>query len=135
MDNRSSLFSSDSARHRDSLLKSTCLRMGIEPIINVVMPNHTHDVFLTDDVTKISDLYKCINRGTAVFIKNEKLKKFNQSIQRVFNPSLGFVVIKNRRQFFELIKYLYDNPSYLKESGEFVPYSCFDLWEKRYFKP
>lgn len=134
-DNRTNLFSGDAARHRDGLLKNMCPGLGIVPIINVIMPTHTHDVFLTDDVEKIRFLFRNLNRGTFVFIRNERAEKFRQSIQTVFANQPGYVVIKTREQFFCLIKYLYDNPAYLRQNGEFIPYSCFDAWEKGYFKP
>lgn len=135
MDNRSGLFSADAARHRDALLKSQCITLGIKPLINVVLPTHTHDVFLTDDVKKISMLFANVNRGTPVFIRKERKSKGKRDVEKVFSKSIGYVAIKTRAQFFILFKYLYDNPSYLKDSGDFVPYSCFDAWEKGYFKP
>ena len=35
---------------------------------------------------------------------------------------------------FFLGKYLFDNPAYLKEEGRIVPYSCFWMFEKSYFR-
>lgn len=134
-DNRTNLFSLEAAKHRDWLIKNACPEYEILPVINVIMPTHTHDVFLTNDVKKISAMLKNVNRGTAVFIRKERELKYKQKTQEVFAKYPGFVAIKNRLQFICLIKYLYDNPAYLKASGDFVPYSCFDAWEKGYFKP
>lgn len=135
VDNRINLFSIDSAKHRDLLMKSVCQNMGILPIMNVIMPSHTHDVFLTDDVKKIGIMLRNVNRGTSVFIQKERLLKYGKKPDKVFSRYPGFKPIKSREQFFNLIKYLYDNPSYLKSQGLFVPYSCFDYWEKGYYKP
>ena len=135
LDNKRKLFNQESAMHRDILVKNLCVKYNVIPIASVILPTHTHDIFIADDISNISNVLRYANRGTSTFIRNERAQKNMSELKHIFVTCPGYVAIKTRQQLMYLVKYLYDNPAYLKQSGEYIPYSCFDSWEKNYFKP
>lgn len=132
--NRNNYFNNTTAKYRDRLLKSLCEKYNVIPLCNVIMPSHTHDLFFCKDFCDIEKLLKSLNTRVAKFIKQERIRDGKNITERIFDTSPAYKRIDNLGYLFFLFKYFYDNPQYLRKNNQFVPYSCFDMWEKGYYK-
>ena len=51
----------------------------------------------------------------------------------VFSKSPAYIVLKDPVSVLCEGKYVFDNPAYLRAEKQFVPHSCFWMFEKNYF--
>ena len=130
------IFSGDVAKYRHSLLCKLCADKGVTILFSVAMPTHTHEVFITPNWETLSETIRILNTNVCKYIKKEMIKKGrkNTVVTKLFCDCPIYAIVKDIRYLFFLGKYIYDNPLYLKEEGRIVPYSCFWMFEKGYFK-
>lgn len=131
--NHKNYYSFESARYRDYLLKNICSKTGIVPLINVTMPNHSHDVLYSKDFSKIQSLYSLLNCRVSRFVKKDRQTILNKETALVFQQRPTYTPVENRSQLFYLVYYLFHNDDFLRESGKVAPYSCFADWAKGNF--
>ena len=125
-------FSLNSAKYRTHLLHEICRKNKVIVLCSIVMPTHTHDVFYSSEFSNIQHTVQAVNTAVSKYISKER----NYSKKEpVFADLPSYERISDKSHLFYLFKYLYENPQYLKKEGKHVPYSCFDQWEKNYFKP
>ena len=104
-------------------------------ICQVVMPNHIHEIYYTEDVFNIVKLRQISARTTSTFMKKvQRQKNYDKIAEKLFERSPGYAPIKDSCQFLIALKYIKDNDLYLRETGSKAPYSCFDDWDKNNFK-
>jgi len=127
--NREAVFSAEVGKYRHNLLCKICADHGVIVIYSVVMPNHTHDVFAAESLDKISYVMKILNTKVSQYIRKRQPDKY-VNYSSMFDGRPTYKPVKNRVYLFYLGMYLYENPSYLKNN--FVPYSCFWMFEKGY---
>jgi len=129
--NHRNFYSFDAARYRDSLIKSTCKTHNVLLVMNVIMPNHTHEVFYSPDFSNIQAVIQIVNSKTSHFISNERRNIYGKETAKVFQFRPVYTPILNRNQFFYLIYYLYHNYDFLREANKDVPLSCFEMWKQK----
>ena len=104
-------------------------------ICQVVMPNHIHEIYYTEDIRNISRLRQVAARTTSAFMKKvHKQRNYDRIGEQLFERNPGYVPIKDSRQFLTVLKYIKDNDRYLRETGSKAPYSCFDDWDRKNYK-
>lgn len=133
--NYGSIFSPSTAKYRQHMMIKFCQDNGVLPLCNVIMPNHTHDLFYSEKFENISKILKILNSAVTRYAHNEKASKGQTNHERLFAGAPSYERIKDKAHLFYLFKYFYDNPAYLRNENQFVPFSCFDMWEKGYYKP
>lgn len=133
--NYNSIFSLDIAKYRTHMMFNLCEKNHVIPLCNVIMPNHTHDLFYCQSFADIAKVMRLLNSLVSKSVKREKSLNNRKHYDPVFMTLPSYERISEKRHLFFLFKYFYDNPKYLKEEGKFVPFTCFDMWEKEYYKP
>ena len=130
------IFTSEAAKYRHSLLCKLCSDRNVTIVFSVTMPNHTHDVFFTPDWETLAEIIRLLNSQVSRFIKKEMAKRGRRISEntKIFEDYPSYVIVRDIKYLFFLGKYLFDNPAYLKEEGRIVPYSCFWMFEKSYFR-
>ena len=128
------LFTPSSAAYYHNNVFKQCPQHHVTPICAVVMPSHTHEIFYCDDVRDISSVRKAACRASTVQIKADLRSKDYSVPSRIFDRKPGYVAIKNRRQLLITLKYIKDNDQYLQTKNSKAPYSCFEYWEKDFFR-
>lgn len=118
------IFYSDTGLYRNRLLCRLCESYGITLIFSVTMPNHTHDVFMTERWEDLSTVIRILNTQLGHFIRTNAKKKYLKGM-KVFDPHTLYVAIKDIASLIYVGKYIHDNPTYLLEQNRSVPYSCF----------
>lgn len=132
---RLNLLSCETGWYYHSMIESKCVEYDVLLLCQVVMPNHTHEIYYTEDVRNISRLRAMACRQASALMRKDRAMRNARPIERLFEPRPGYVAIRNTKQLLIAMKYLRDNDRYLRESGEKVPFSCFDYWEKKHYKP
>lgn len=129
------IFSREIAAYRHDLLCKLCAERGVTILFSVTMPNHTHEVFMTPDWKILPDILKNLNMNVSKRIR-EKARAEGRSFdgKRLFNYCPTYAIVQDIIYLFYLGKYIFDNPHHLEEEGKFVPYSCFWMFSKGYFK-
>lgn len=133
--NYSTIFSINASKYRQHMMVKLCQDNRVLPLCNIIMPNHTHDLFYAEKFENIQKVMKILNSLVTRFSNREKALKNSRSQDRLFMGPPSYERVSDKVHLFFLFKYFYDNPNYLKQSNQFVPYSCFDMWEKGYYKP
>lgn len=133
--NFSSIMSLNAAKYRQHMMIKLCEDNGVIPLCNVIMPNHTHDLFYAEKFDSIPKVMKILNSLVTRFSIKERDTKGQKSLEKLFMGLPSYERVADKSHLFYLFKYFYDNPAYLKETRQFVPFSCFDMWEKGYYKP
>ena len=129
---KETIFYRDVAAYRENLLGKLCPEYGLTILFSVVMPNHTHDVFLTPEWEKLPDMLRNLNRNVSRYIRKHYPEKAKHG-KRIFDHCPAYVPVKDIGQLFYLGKYIFDNPRYLEKEGRRVPGSCFWMFEKAHF--
>ena len=110
-------------------------KYGVLLVCQVVMPNHIHEVYYTEDVRNISKLRQVAARTSSNFMKRlQKQKNYEKIGERLFERNPGYIPIKDSCQILTVLKYIKDNDKYLRAAGSKAPYSCFDDWDKKNYK-
>lgn len=146
------IFSVEAATYRHNLLCRLCAQEGIVILFSVTMPTHTHEVFLTSDWQSLSKVIRILNVQVSRFIRNELVekairrakeesKRVNEDYlrekerrHRIFDNRPTYIAVRDIVYLMFLGKYIFDNPVYLKAEGKAVPFSCFWMFEKNYFR-
>lgn len=146
------IFSVEAATYRHNLLCRLCAREGIVILFSVTMPTHTHEVFLTPDWKTLSKVIRILNLQVSRFIRNELVEKAvrrakeegkrvnedylreKESKHRIFDNRPSYIAVRDIVYLMFLGKYIFENPVYLRAEGKTVPFSCFWMFEKNYFK-
>lgn len=146
------IFSLEAATYRHNLLCKLCAEEGIVILFSVILPTHTHEVFLTPDWETLAKVIRVLNLHVSRFIRKELINKaikrareegrpINESFlrekerhHRIFDNCPSYVIVLDMAYLLFLGKYIFDNPAYLKEAGKPVPFSCFWMFERNYFK-
>ncbi len=126
------VFYSDTAEYRHSLLCRLCEERGITILFSVTMPNHTHDLFLTPSWDLLSEVFRILNMNVAKYIRKGNPKRFKQGF-RILRRYPTYVAIRDVVTLFYVGKYIFDNPAYLLQEKKFIPHSCFWMFEKGHF--
>ncbi len=116
-------------------ISSGCGRFEVVPICSVVMPTHTHDIMYSDNIMNISKLRSVACRVISQSYRSDNRIKGFSVPDHLMERHPRYVAIENRCQLLVSMKYIKDNDLYMREAGNRSPYSCFDKWEKNYFKP
>lgn len=132
---RRNLLSGEVGWQYHTVIESKFPEYEVLLLCQVVMPNHVHEIYYAPDVRNISKFRAAACRQATVIMKHYRASKNQSPVERLFDPDPGYVAIKNTRQLLITMKYLRDNDKYLRETGEKVPFSCFEYWEKQYYKP
>ena len=132
---RENLLVGDVPWYYRSLIESNCPAYRVLPICQVIMPNHVHEIYYTDNIDNISELRRIACCHSTVMMRKYRKKQNYSDIEHLFEPDPGYVAIKDSKQLLTTLKYIRDNDLFLKEKGDKAPYSCFEYWEKGYFKP
>ena len=146
------IFSVETATYRHNMLCRLCVQEGIVILFSVTMPTHTHEVFLTSDWKALSKVIRIVNVQVSRFIRNEFVEKTvrrakeegrqvnedylreKESRHRIFDNRPTYIAVGDIVYLMFLGKYIFENPVYLKAEGKTVPFSCFWMFEKNYFK-
>ncbi len=146
------IFTSEAATYRHNLLCRLCVEEGIVLLFSVTMPTHTHEVFFTPDWKTLARVIRILNLHVSRFIRkesvgravkrakeegrtvNESFLKEKEKRHRIFDNCPTYILVPDLVYLLFLGKYIFDNPNYLKEAGRSVPFSCFWMFEKNYFK-
>lgn len=126
------LFLGDVAQYRNQLLCRMCAARGVTILFSVIMPNHTHEVFMTDNWKLISDIMKSVNTNVTKYI-HKNHKEMQKRKPRLFEPDILYVAIKDVGSLLYVGKYLYDNPLYLGDSPKVKPLTCFWCFARNYY--
>lgn len=118
-----------------NVISSCCSKYDVVPICSVVMPSHTHDIMYSDSVYNISKLRSNACRVISQSYRTDSKNRGFLVPDHLMERSPRYVAIENRAQLLQTMKYIKDNDLYLRNDGNRSPYSCFDKWEKNYFKP
>lgn len=126
------LFNSDIARYRHQLLCELCIRFNVTIIYSIVMPTHTHDVFLARGWDDISHVMQALNVNLTKYVGHRYPRRKGL---RMFSERPQYTVVKEMLHMFFLGKYVEDNVSSLEKEGRKAPYSCFWMFEEGHFPP
>ena len=118
-----------------STIASCCSKYGVVPICSIVMPTHTHDIMYSDNIINISNLRTVACRVTSRLYRKDCISRGFSVPDHLMERHPRYVAIENRAQLLNTMKYVKDNDQYLRDEGSRSPYSCFEKWEKKYFKP
>lgn len=124
--NGETIFYPEIGQYRNRLLCKLCEERNITIIFSVAMPNHTHDVFLTEQWKDLSIVMRILNTHLSHYIR-ERSKKNYQPNWKIFDPNILYIAIRNISSLFYVGKYIHDNPSGLVESNRKIPFTCFWL--------
>ena len=128
----STIFYSDTAEYRHSLLCKLCEERRITILFSVTMPNHTHDVFLTPSWETLAEVFRILNTNITKYIRKAHPKKYKAGF-RILRRYPTYVPIRDIVTLFYEGKYIFDNPAYLLAEKKFVPHTCFWMFEKDHF--
>lgn len=126
------IFHQDSGNYRHSLLCKLCEEIGVTVIFSVTMPNHTHDVLLSPNWNLIPEVYKILNMNLTKFIRKQNPKKYKEGV-RILRRYPTYIVVRDIIALFNLGKYVYDNPEYMRKENKYIPHDCFWMFEREYF--
>lgn len=118
--------------YRHNLLCRLCEDRGITLIFSVTMPNHTHDVFLTPSWESLSDTMRIVNVNASKFLRRNEKEKLGR-YRCILRKCPAYIVVREPDYLFNLGKYIFDNPAYLRKDGKFVPYDCFWMFRNGHF--
>lgn len=129
------IFSREVAVYRHDLLCKLCAEKGVTILFSVTMPNHTHEVLITPSWSILPEIIKSLNTNVSRKIRKKAREEGKPVDKRpLFKKCPTYAIVSDIVYLFYLGKYIFDNPQYLEEEGRFVPYSCFWMLNKGYFK-
>ena len=118
--------------YRHNLLCRLCEDRGITVVFSLTMPNHTHDDFLTPSWEALSETMKGLDANAVKYLRykeKEKLSKYRSILRRC----TVYIVVRETEYLFNLGKYIFDNPAFLRAENKFVPYDCFWMFRTGHF--
>ena len=130
--NGDKIFNKEIADYRHNLLCTLCGEAGITILFSVTMPNHTHDVFLTPNWEALSEVIRVLNSRVSIMVRKLMGNRISKG-RPVFSKSPAYVVLRDPVAVMCEGKYVFDNPAYLRAEKQFVPHSCFWMFEKNHF--
>ncbi|MBP5552915.1 MAG: transposase [Spirochaetales bacterium] len=130
--NGDKIFNKEIADYRHNLLCILCGDAGITILFSVTMPNHTHDVFLAPSWEVLSEVIRVLNSRVSIMIRKLLGNRISKD-RPVFSKSPAYVVLRDPVAVMCEGKYVFDNPAYLRAEKQFVPHSCFWMFEKNHF--
>jgi len=131
---RLNILGGNTAWYYHTLIEANAAKYDVLVICQMIMPNHIHEIFYTNDISNISKLKAIAGRQTSVQMNRTRAADNKRLINHLFDSRPGFVPIDGRQQLLVTMKYVRDNDAFLREKGDRAPYSCFDYWEKGEFK-
>ena len=130
--NGDKIFTKEIADYRHNLLCKLCGEAGITILFSVTMTNHTHDVVMTPSWEVLSDVMRVLDSRVSILVR--KLLENRISRKRpVFSRGPAYIVLRDPVSVMCEGKYAFDNPAYMRAEKQFVPHSCFWMFEKNYF--
>ena len=130
--NGDKIFNKEIADYRHNLLCKLCGEAGITILFSVTMTNHTHDVFLTPSWEALSVVMRVLNSRVSMMVRKLLDNKISKN-RPVFSKGPSYIVLKDPVAVMCEGKYVFDNPAYLRAEKQFVPHSCFWMFEKNHF--
>ena len=130
--NGDKIFTKEIADYRHNLLCKLCGEAGITILFSVTMTNHTHDVFLTPSWKVMSEVMRVLNSRVSVMVRKLMENRISKN-RPVFSKGIAYIVLRNPVAVLCEGKYVFDNPAYMRAEKQFVPHSCFWMFEKNYF--
>lgn len=127
--NREFIFDKELGQYRHNLLCRICSRLNVKIVFSVTMSNHTHDVLIAKKWKDIAQALRLVNTSVSRKLKRKYPNKYRNG-RKVFESRPHYRVIKNIVDLTTVGKYDYDNVKNVQDKGEFVPYSCFWMFEK-----
>lgn len=131
---RLNILGGNTAWHYHTITESKSAEYDVLVICQMIMPNHIHEIFFTNDVANISKLKAVAGRQVSTQMNRNRIADNKRPIDHLFDSRPGFVPIENRQQLLITMKYIRDNDDFIRDKGDRAPYSCFDYWEKGDFK-
>lgn len=94
------VFNKDIATFRHTMLCRLCIEFNVVILFSVTMPNHTHDVFLSDSWENISNVMKSLNSAVSKYVykKDPKRKEKGKPIFN-YRPTFWRLGIPSRHSF------------------------------------
>ena len=126
------VFNRDIASFRHMMLCRLCIEFNVVILFSVTMPNHTHDVFLSDSWENISNVLKSLNSAVSKYVYKKDPKRKEKG-KPIFNYRPNYSIVTTVNYLFFLGRYCLWNVEQLENEGRFVPYSCFWMFEKGHF--
>lgn len=126
------IFNKEIADYRHNLLCKLCGDAGITILFSVTMPNHTHEVFMTPSWEALAEVIRLLNSRVSIQIRKIFGNRFSKN-RHIFTRCPAYVVLRDPIAIMCEGKYIFDNPAYLRSENQFVPHSCFWMFEKNYF--
>ena len=126
------IFNKEIADYRHNLLCKLCGDAGITIVFSVTMTNHTHEVFMTPSWETLAEAIRLLDSRVSILIR----KAFGNRLSRnrpVFARCPAYIVLRDPIALMCEGKYIFDNPAYLRAENQFVPHSCFWMFEKNHF--
>lgn len=132
---KENIFTREIAQYRHDLLRSLCSAKGVVILFSVTMPNHSHDVLLTPDWSVLPEILCNLNMNVSKKVREKRREDGKEREGKpVFRSCPSYAIVNDMVYLFYLGKYIFDNPEQLAEEKRFVPYSCFWMFKKGYFK-
>lgn len=130
--NGDKIFNKEIADYRHNLLCKLCGEAGITILFSVTMTNHTHDVFMTPSWEALSVVMRVLNSRVSIMVRKLLDNKISKN-RPVFSKGPSYIVLKDPVAVMCEGKYVFDNPAYMRAEKQFVPHSCFWMFEKNHF--
>lgn len=118
------IFYSEIGQYRNRLLCKLCSDRGITILFSVSMPNHTHDVFMTENWQDLATVMRLLNSQLGHYIRTRSKRTYPDN-WKIFDYHITYVAIRDIATLFYIGKYIYDNPAYLTDSNRKTPFTCF----------
>jgi len=131
---RLNILGGNTAWYYHTQIEAKAAEYDVLIICQMIMPNHIHEIFYTNDISNISKLKAVAGRQTSAQMNRSRAADNKRPIDHLFDSRPGFVPIEDRRHLLVTMKYIRDNDAFIREKGDKAPYSCFDYWEKGEFK-
>jgi len=131
---RLNILGGNTAWYYHTLTEANATKYDVLMICQMIMPNHIHEIFFTNDVSNISKLKAVAGRQASTMMNRNRAADNKRPIDHLFDSRPGFVPIQDRQQLLVTMKYIRDNDDFIRAKGDKAPYSCFDYWEKGEFK-
>ena len=126
------IFNKEIADYRHNLLCKLCGDAGITILFSVTMPNHTHEVFMVPSWEALAQVIRLLNSRVSIQIRRVFGNRLSKN-RHIFSRCPAYMVLRDPVAVICEGKYIFDNPEYLRAENQFVPNSCFWMFEKNYF--
>lgn len=127
--NKENIYDKELAKYRENLLCRISSMYDVTILFSVVLRNHSHDVFMTENWEFISKAIKQVNSAISKKVREKHPQKYING-RRVFESKPYYRALHDIVDLHVVAKYTYDNVAKVEEKGGYVPYSCFWTMEK-----